>query len=93
MSFPIASYSLASANAAAVIDDKWFGGVKPDYLNVLMAAIASTVGRQFGENADGWFTSSKNPILLSITQRQVNVLHWEISHHFMHIVAVNSLMI
>ncbi|WP_447500680.1 LysM peptidoglycan-binding domain-containing protein, partial [Acinetobacter oleivorans] len=44
------AYSLAGANAAAVIDDKWFGGTKPDYLNVSMAAIANTVGRQFGES-------------------------------------------
>ncbi|MEI1732462.1 DNA/RNA non-specific endonuclease, partial [Acinetobacter baumannii] len=49
------AYSLAGANAAAVIDDKWFGGAKPDYLNVSMAAIANTVGRQFGENAEEWF--------------------------------------
>ncbi|WP_228277884.1 LysM peptidoglycan-binding domain-containing protein, partial [Acinetobacter baumannii] len=49
------AYSLAGANAAAVIDDKWFGGSKPDYLNVSMAAIANTVGRQFGENAEEWF--------------------------------------
>ncbi|SSR04610.1 Rhs family protein [Acinetobacter baumannii] len=42
------AYSLAGANAAAVIDDKWFGGAKPNYLNVSMAAIANTVGRQFG---------------------------------------------
>ncbi|MEO4184631.1 LysM peptidoglycan-binding domain-containing protein, partial [Acinetobacter pittii] len=61
------AYSLAGANAAAVIDDKWFGGAKPDYLNVSMAAIASTVGRQFGENADGWFTSSKNQYKSNIT--------------------------
>ncbi|MFY6880531.1 LysM peptidoglycan-binding domain-containing protein, partial [Acinetobacter baumannii] len=49
------AYSLAGANAAAVIDDKWFGGAKPNYLNVSMAAIANTVGRQFGENAEEWF--------------------------------------
>ncbi|WP_336943686.1 LysM peptidoglycan-binding domain-containing protein, partial [Acinetobacter modestus] len=45
------AYSLASASAAATIEDKWFGGARPDYLNVSMAAIANTVGRQFGENA------------------------------------------
>ncbi|WP_336916788.1 hypothetical protein, partial [Acinetobacter modestus] len=45
------AYSLASANAAVTIEDKWFGGSRPDYLNVSMAAIANTVGRQFGENA------------------------------------------
>ncbi|WP_336943006.1 LysM peptidoglycan-binding domain-containing protein, partial [Acinetobacter modestus] len=42
------AYSLASAGAAATIEDKWFGGAKPDYLNVSMAAIANTVGTQFG---------------------------------------------
>jgi YD repeat-containing protein len=46
------AYSLAGANAAAVIDDKWFGGTKPDYLNVSMAAIANTIGRQFGESSN-----------------------------------------
>ncbi|MGE8600899.1 MAG: LysM peptidoglycan-binding domain-containing protein [Acinetobacter calcoaceticus] len=59
------AYSLAGANAAAVIDDKWFGGAKPDYLNVSMAAIANTVGRQFGENADGWFADSKTNDLVA----------------------------
>ncbi|WP_447511695.1 hypothetical protein, partial [Acinetobacter geminorum] len=39
---------IAGANIASAIDDKWFGGAKPDYLNVSMAAIANTVGRQFG---------------------------------------------
>ncbi|WP_228129960.1 LysM peptidoglycan-binding domain-containing protein [Acinetobacter sp. NIPH 542] len=39
---------IAGANIASAIDDKWFGGTKPDYLNVSMAAIANTVGRQFG---------------------------------------------
>ncbi|UGQ28871.1 LysM peptidoglycan-binding domain-containing protein [Acinetobacter calcoaceticus] len=47
---PYAS-SLVSANAVAVIDDKWFGGAKPDYLNVSMAAITSATVRQFGENS------------------------------------------
>jgi len=42
------AYSLAGANAAAIMDDKWFGGARPDCLNVSMAAIANTVGRQFG---------------------------------------------
>ncbi|MFV5536462.1 LysM peptidoglycan-binding domain-containing protein [Acinetobacter pittii] len=59
------AYSLAGANAAAVIDDKWFGGAKPDYLNVSMAAIANTVGRQFGENADGWFADSNTNDLVA----------------------------
>nr|WP_174505706.1 polymorphic toxin type 46 domain-containing protein [Acinetobacter sp. Marseille-Q1620] len=45
------AYSLAGANAAAVIEDKWFGGSRPDYVNVSMAAIANTVGRQFGNNS------------------------------------------
>ncbi|MBC9229227.1 LysM peptidoglycan-binding domain-containing protein [bacterium SPL81] len=45
------AYSLAGSNIAATIEDKWFGGARPDYLNVSMAAIANTVGRQFGENA------------------------------------------
>ncbi|HEM7757653.1 hypothetical protein ACJOWW_14820, partial [Acinetobacter baumannii] len=45
------AYSLAGANAAAVIDDKWFGGAKPDYLNVSMAAIANAGVRQFGESS------------------------------------------
>ncbi|EXR78371.1 lysM domain protein [Acinetobacter baumannii 541915] len=45
------AYSLAGANAAAVIDDKWFGGSKPDYLNVSMAAIANAGVRQFGESS------------------------------------------
>ncbi|MCG5266616.1 hypothetical protein MCL27_16455, partial [Acinetobacter pittii] len=45
------AYSLAGANAAAVIDDKWFGGAKPNYLSVSMAAIANTIGRQFGEGS------------------------------------------
>ncbi|WP_236698544.1 hypothetical protein [Acinetobacter lactucae] len=44
------AYSLAGANAASMIDDKWFGGAKPDYLNVSMAAIANTLGSQFGES-------------------------------------------
>ncbi|ENW92987.1 LysM peptidoglycan-binding domain-containing protein [Acinetobacter dispersus] len=51
------AYSLAGANAAATIEDKWFGGARPDYLNVSMAAIANTVGRQFGENAQSWFAN------------------------------------
>ncbi|MDV7553786.1 hypothetical protein R4530_16650, partial [Acinetobacter baumannii] len=59
------AYSLAGANAAAVIDDKWFGGAKPDYLNVSMAAIANTVGRQFGENADRWFADSNTNDLVA----------------------------
>ncbi|NUF13101.1 hypothetical protein HUN21_14825 [Acinetobacter oleivorans] len=42
------AYALAGANLGAIIEDKWFGGTKPDYLNVSMAAIANTVGRQFG---------------------------------------------
>ncbi|MBJ8478286.1 AHH domain-containing protein, partial [Acinetobacter pittii] len=42
------AYALAGANLGATIEDKWFGGTKPDYLNVSMAAIANTVGRQFG---------------------------------------------
>ncbi|MFV5642795.1 hypothetical protein VXQ81_18345, partial [Acinetobacter oleivorans] len=46
------AYSLAGANAAAVIDDKWFGGAKPDYLNVSMAAIANAGVRQFGESSN-----------------------------------------
>ncbi|WP_164071982.1 LysM peptidoglycan-binding domain-containing protein [Acinetobacter lactucae] len=45
------AYSLAGAHAAAVIDDKWFGGAKPDYLNVSMAAIANAGVRQFGESS------------------------------------------
>lgn len=51
------AYSVAGASAAATIEDKWFGGVRPDYLNVSMAAIANTVGRQFGENAQSWFAN------------------------------------
>ncbi|MCW1473536.1 DUF3990 domain-containing protein, partial [Acinetobacter baumannii] len=42
---------IAGANIASAIDDKWFGGAKPDYLNVSMAAIASAVVRQFGESS------------------------------------------
>ncbi|MDH2542429.1 hypothetical protein QDR66_18085, partial [Acinetobacter baumannii] len=42
---------IAGANIASAIDDKWFGGAKPDYLNVSMAAIASAAARQFGENS------------------------------------------
>lgn len=53
------AYSIAGASAAATIEDKWFGGARPDYLNVSMAAIANTVGRQFGENAESWFGRSK----------------------------------
>ncbi|MEG2434664.1 MAG: hypothetical protein RSB25_23780, partial [Acinetobacter sp.] len=45
------AYALAGANTAAMIEDKWFGGARPDYLNVSVAAIANTVGRQFGERA------------------------------------------
>ncbi|WP_228287694.1 LysM peptidoglycan-binding domain-containing protein, partial [Acinetobacter pittii] len=45
------AYSLAGANAASMIDDKWFGGAKPDYLNVSMAAIANAGVRQFGESS------------------------------------------
>ncbi|MDC4418523.1 glycine zipper family protein, partial [Acinetobacter baumannii] len=41
---------IAGANIASAIDDKWFGGAKPDYLNVSMAAIANTLGSQFGES-------------------------------------------
>lgn len=52
------AYSIAGANTAAIIDDKWFGGSKPDYLNVSMAAIANTVGRQFGEKAEDLFVSN-----------------------------------
>ncbi|KKW81768.1 hypothetical protein AAV96_02590, partial [Acinetobacter sp. AG1] len=48
------AYSLVSANAAATIEDKWFGGARPDYLNVSMAAIANTVGTQFGDKASDW---------------------------------------
>ncbi|MDV7374822.1 hypothetical protein R4795_14645, partial [Acinetobacter baumannii] len=59
------AYSLAGANAAAVIDDKWFGGSKPDYLNVSMAAIANAGVRQFGENADGWFADSNTNDLVA----------------------------
>ncbi|WP_336928352.1 LysM peptidoglycan-binding domain-containing protein, partial [Acinetobacter oleivorans] len=44
------AYALAGANLSAVIDDKWFGGTKPDYLNVSMRAIANTIGRQFIDN-------------------------------------------
>lgn len=54
------AYSMAGANAAATIEDKWFGGARPEYLNVSMAAIANTVGRQFGENADSWFGNRDN---------------------------------
>ncbi|MDR7016403.1 DNA/RNA non-specific endonuclease, partial [Acinetobacter sp. 3657] len=50
------AYALAGANIAGAIEDKWFGGSKPDYLNVSMAAIANTVGRQFAEKADNWFS-------------------------------------
>lgn len=53
------AYSIAGASAAATIEDKWFGGARPDYLNVSMAAIANTVGRQFGKNAESWFASNK----------------------------------
>lgn len=49
------AYSLAGANAAAIMDDKWFGGARPDYLNVSMAAISNTVGSQFGVKAETWF--------------------------------------
>ncbi|MHA3081857.1 LysM peptidoglycan-binding domain-containing protein [Acinetobacter sp. ANC 5383] len=52
--------ALAGANAAAVIDDKWFGGAKPDYLNVSMAAIANTAGRQFGEGVKSWRKNNSN---------------------------------
>ncbi|WP_228129582.1 LysM peptidoglycan-binding domain-containing protein [Acinetobacter dispersus] len=52
------AYALAGANAAATIEDKWFGGARPDYLNVSMAAIANTVGRQFGENSGNWLASN-----------------------------------
>ncbi|MDR7017760.1 putative toxin, partial [Acinetobacter sp. 3657] len=51
------AYALAGANIASTIEDKWFGGSKPDYLNVSMAAIANTVGRQFAEKAESWFGS------------------------------------
>ncbi|WP_435868093.1 hypothetical protein, partial [Acinetobacter pittii] len=54
------AYSLAGANAASMIDDKWFGGAKPDYLNVSMAAIANAGVRQFGENINEGGASSKN---------------------------------
>ncbi|MFV5535565.1 LysM peptidoglycan-binding domain-containing protein, partial [Acinetobacter pittii] len=54
------AYSLAGANAASMIDDKWFGGAKPDYLNVSMAAIANASVRQFGENINEGGASSKN---------------------------------
>ena len=52
------AYSIAGASAAATIEDKWFGGARPEYLNVSMAAIANTVGRQFGGNAESWFASN-----------------------------------
>ncbi|WP_252514071.1 LysM peptidoglycan-binding domain-containing protein, partial [Acinetobacter pittii] len=43
---------IAGANIASAIDDKWFGGAKPDYLNVSMTAIANAVAKQFGEIVD-----------------------------------------
>ncbi|USA47471.1 DUF3990 domain-containing protein [Acinetobacter sp. C26M] len=48
------AYSIAGASAAATIEDKWFGGARPDYLNVSMAAIANTAGTQFGEKSADW---------------------------------------
>lgn len=48
------TYTIAGVGTAATIEDKWFGGARPDYLNVSMAAIANTVGRQSGENAQSW---------------------------------------
>ncbi|USA45404.1 DNA/RNA non-specific endonuclease [Acinetobacter sp. C26M] len=63
------AYSLVGATTAATIDDKWFGGARPDYLNVSMAAIANTVGRQFGENAEGWFdTSNSNDMVKNFNE-------------------------
>jgi hypothetical protein len=54
------AYSLAGANAAAIMDDKWFCGARPNYANVSMAAIANTVGRQFGEKAENWLASDNH---------------------------------
>lgn len=43
------AYSLTGANAGAMMDDKWFGADRPNYVNVSMNAIANTAGRKFGE--------------------------------------------
>jgi YD repeat-containing protein len=44
------AYDLVGSNAAAAIEDKWFGGSRPDYVSVSAAAIANTVGRKFGKD-------------------------------------------
>ncbi|HFG6921063.1 TPA: LysM peptidoglycan-binding domain-containing protein, partial [Acinetobacter baumannii] len=54
---------IAGANIASAIDDKWFGGAKPDYLNVSMAAIANTLGSQFGESISDNHQNLSNEML------------------------------
>ncbi|WP_445405333.1 LysM peptidoglycan-binding domain-containing protein [Acinetobacter pittii] len=74
------AYAIAGANIASAIDDKWFGGAKPDYLNVSMAAIANAAGRQFGENVDkglqfmrsSFKSAINNPNLLSLLPTEYN---------------------
>ncbi len=74
------AYAIAGANIASAIDDKWFGGAKPDYLNISMTAIANAAGRQFGENVDKGLqfmrssvkSAINNPNLLSLLPAEYN---------------------
>jgi hypothetical protein len=38
--------NLISGNLSALMDDKWFGGSRPDYLQVSLSAIANTVANR-----------------------------------------------
>ena len=52
--------NLISDNLGAFMEDKWFGGARPDYVNVSLSAIANAAGQQISNYASNQIAAYQN---------------------------------